>query len=98
MQHPAIMNASVVGITDSKYGEVVGAFLQCRDGHRLSDREISEWVHSTLARQKTPRYNFWLGSAGVGNEFPVTGSGKIKKNVLRDLGNSLVKDGIDRDV
>ncbi len=36
---------------------------------------------------------FWIGDDGVGSEFPKTGSGKIMKHVLRDIGERLVKHG-----
>jgi hypothetical protein len=36
---------------------------------------------------------FWIGDEGVGNEFPKTGSGKIMKHVLMDVGERLVRQG-----
>ena len=38
-QHPSIIQASVVGIPDNKYGEVVDAFLQPRLGGALPSSE-----------------------------------------------------------
>jgi len=96
MQHSLILNASVVGIKDPKYGEVAGAFLQPRGSERPSDDEIRDWVRMKLARHKAPKYIFWLGDKGVGNSFPLTGSGKVKKNVLRDLGDQLIKNTPDK--
>ncbi|KAH8901418.1 acetyl-CoA synthetase-like protein [Thozetella sp. PMI_491] len=91
MQHTNIANASVVGIKDEKYGEVVGVFLESRDGKKVLDREVQDWVTQRLARQKMPRHIFWLGEPGVGDQYPLTGSGKVKKHILRDLGFDLVQ-------
>lgn len=89
MQHPDILNASVVGIYDKKYGETVGVFLQSKI--RVQQKDIQAWVQQKLARHKVPQHIFYLGERDVGFEFPLTGSGKVKKNVLRELGNRLLK-------
>ncbi|KAI1630491.1 hypothetical protein EDD37DRAFT_690991 [Exophiala viscosa] len=91
MQHPSVVNASVVGLNDAKYGEVVAAFLQSVDEKRPGNEEIRNWVREKLARHKAPKHIFWLGDDKVGDTYPLTGSGKVKKNVLRDIGDSLLK-------
>ncbi|KAH8882046.1 acetyl-CoA synthetase-like protein [Thozetella sp. PMI_491] len=80
IQHEGIANASVVGIKDSRFGEVVGAFLESRDG-KISDDEVWGWVGQTLARQKVLNHIFWLGDA----------CGKVKKSVLQDIINKLIE-------
>lgn len=93
MQHPAINEASAVAIKNERYGEVVGCFLKAVDASpRPSDEELKKWVGERLGRHKAPVYCFWIGDAGIGTDFPKTGSGKIKKHVLCDIGNSLVHD------
>ncbi|KAJ5385960.1 acetyl-CoA synthetase-like protein [Penicillium cosmopolitanum] len=57
------------------------------------NEELNKWVGQLLGRHKAPAYCFWLGDAGIGNDFPKTGSGKIKKHVLCDIGNNLVHNG-----
>src|SRR5262245_54342685 len=90
VQHPMIATAAVVGLKDARYGEVVAAFLQANSiDISVPDNEIQQWVRLKLARHKTPQHIFWVGSPEVGDSLPLTGSGKIKKNVLRDLGNSI---------
>lgn len=91
MAHPSIDRAIVVGLRHTKYGEVVGAFLQRVAGQeRLSDDEVREWTRETLGRHKAPAHIFWLGEDGVDANVPMTGSGKIKKYELRKLGDELV--------
>lgn len=94
LEHPAISEASVVGIHDAKYGEVVGAFLRLAASQsvRPSYKEIRKWVQDKMARQKAPQYLFWIGE-GEGcdfAEFPKTGSGKYQKGQLREMGNKLL--------
>lgn len=97
VQHPAILDASVIGIKDDHYGEVVGAFLR---GHvargrvpgagRPSDKDVQTWVKTSLGRHKVPVHIFWLGDGIIGNDYPKTGSGKVKKHVLSELAKSLI--------
>ncbi|KAL1652048.1 putative NRPS-like protein biosynthetic cluster [Diplodia intermedia] len=89
--HPAIERAIVVGLRHTKYGEVVGAFLQRVAGQeRLSDDAVREWTRQHLGRHKAPAHIFWLGEDGVDTNIPMTGSGKIKKYELRKYGDELV--------
>ncbi|KAJ5144246.1 uncharacterized protein N7515_003033 [Penicillium bovifimosum] len=91
MTHASIFEASVVGIKDERYGEVVGCFLKLSEGcQRPTEQEIMQFVSEKLGRHKAPKHIFWLGDAGVGEEFPKTGSGKHQKHVMRDIGNRLV--------
>jgi acyl-coenzyme A synthetase/AMP-(fatty) acid ligase len=92
MLHPSISEASVVGIKDERYGEVVGCFLKTAEGStRLTDTEVKRWVGEKLGRHKTPQYTFWIGDRNVGNDFPKTGSGKHQKHIMRDIGNRLIR-------
>ena len=91
MQHAMIINASVVGLKEEKYGEVVAAFLQAASDKRPSTQEVRDWIREKLARHKAPDHVFWIGDDGVGDTYPLTGSGKVKKNVLRELGESLLE-------
>ncbi|OCT45932.1 putative acyl-CoA synthetase YngI [Cladophialophora carrionii] len=61
--------------------------------NRPSWSEINHFVRQSLGSHKAPKYVFWIGDEGVGNDFPKTGSGKIMKHVLRDVGERLVKQG-----
>lgn len=88
MAHPAIEVASVIGIPDTKYGEVVGAFIALVpgfDGKRPSYEELRKWIRETLGRHKSPQHFFVFGEEGVDREIPVTGSGKVRKVDLRRI-------------
>lgn len=91
MSHPSIVESSVVGIKDERYGEVVGCFLK-RSGQSVkpSNLELRQFVGEKLGQHKAPKHVFWLGDKGVGEDFPKTGSGKHQKHMMRDIGNRLV--------
>lgn len=99
MAHPSgcIVRAAVVGINHVKYGEVVGAFLLSPSSaaatgvNRPTDEELRSWVREVLGRHKAPAHIFWFGDQEVGlSEVPQTGSGKVKKHVLRDVAQRIV--------
>lgn len=91
MQHHSIASAVVIAAKDAKYGEVVGAFLEARQGaDRIENEKIQTWVRQELAYHKAPVHIFWIGKGGSLESFPMTGSGKVQKEKLRGVANSLV--------
>ncbi|KAL4786318.1 hypothetical protein BJX76DRAFT_365965 [Aspergillus varians] len=84
--HPSLTLASVIGVPDQKYGEVVGAFIAVAEGAaRPSDEELRAWTRETLGRHKAPQHVFVFGEEGVDRTVPVTGSGKVRKVDLRKI-------------
>lgn len=84
--------AVVVGLKDTHYGEVVGAFLGLEDGHkRPENKDVAEWVRRQLGRHKVPSHIFWLGHDGVPAAAPLTGSGKVRKFKMAQLGSQLLE-------
>jgi fatty-acyl-CoA synthase len=86
--HPAVADASVLGVPDDYYGEVVGAAIRPSPGHagregdgldgdRLA-AELAAYCRDRLAPEKVPAR--WL----VTDAFPMTPTGKIRKEALRD--------------
>ncbi|KAK3321995.1 hypothetical protein B0H66DRAFT_185806 [Apodospora peruviana] len=92
--HPAITLAVVVGLKDAHYGEVVAAFLTLDEGHqhaRPNTEEVRDWVRRQLGKHKAPTHVFWLGHDGVPVTVPLTGSGKVRKFEMAQLGNKLLE-------
>ncbi|UDD55335.1 hypothetical protein AFCA_002967 [Aspergillus flavus] len=91
MEHPDIEQAAIVGLKDDKYGEVVAAFLQSLPQHnRPSLNDVKDWIWQVLGRHKAPVHVFWVGPGDPIGQYPVTGSGKIRKDVLREIGNNMI--------
>ncbi|KAK2612824.1 hypothetical protein QQS21_001104 [Conoideocrella luteorostrata] len=91
MAHPSISRAIVVGLKDMHYGEVVGAFVEKSDDcPQPTDAELSEWVRKTLGKHKSPTHIFWLGQNGVPSAVPLTGSGKVRKFEMAQMGNEVL--------
>ncbi|KGO40476.1 AMP-dependent synthetase/ligase [Penicillium expansum] len=89
--HPFIQEASVVGLPDKTRGEIVGCFLkQYVDMQRPSDEAVRAWVRELLGWHKAPEAIFWIGDAGIGEDFPKTASGKHQKEKLKDIGTYLL--------
>jgi acyl-CoA synthetase (AMP-forming)/AMP-acid ligase II len=76
--HPDVAEIAVVGIPDDKWGEVVAAFVRCAPGSTLNTAALRTHLREHLAPFKTPTH--WIAV----DAFPLTGSGKIQKFVLRD--------------
>ncbi|KAJ6043043.1 hypothetical protein N7460_004398 [Penicillium canescens] len=88
--HPQIELASVIGIPDQKYGEVVGAFIAIAGTSRPTDDELRAWTRETLGRHKAPQHVFVFGEEGISSTVPVTGSGKVRKVELRQLATEVL--------
>jgi len=76
--HDAISDASVYGVPDPRYGEVVMVSVILRDGASLSEDELREYCQGKIAHYKVPRYVTFV------DEFPMTVTGKVQKYKMRD--------------
>jgi len=76
--HPGVAEVAVVGVPDPRLGEIAVAFLRARPGTPLDPADLVRHVRRELAAPKTPAR--WI----VLDAFPLTGSGKVQKFVLRD--------------
>ena len=76
--HPTVGEVAVVGLPDDRWGEVVAAFVRPAVGQSVDRDELFSYLREHLAPHKTPRHWFEV------DEYPLTGSGKIQKFVLRD--------------
>lgn len=85
-----IKDIQVAGIPSEKYGEEVGAFIILQEGADLLPEDVKAFCRGRIARHKIPKYIFFV------NSFPLTGSGKIQKFKLKDVGLNLLKEqGVD---
>ena len=78
-EHPAVMDAAVVGIPDKVLGEEVGAVVQLKPGMDVSEQEIRHFVAGKLAAFKVPkRVEFER------EPLPRNANGKILKSELKE--------------
>lgn len=77
--HPAIEQATVVGVPDPKYGEELCAWIKLKTGQTATEDEIREFCRGQLAFFKVPRYVRFVDA------FPQTVTGKIQKFKIRQI-------------
>ncbi|WP_254522151.1 class I adenylate-forming enzyme family protein [Natrinema caseinilyticum] len=77
-EHPAIHEAAVFGVPDERRGETVAAAITPKTGADLTESDVEEYVLGELAPYKHPRI------VEIRRDLPKTGSGKIRKTMLRD--------------
>lgn len=75
-EHPAVLEAAVVGCPDERWGEIPVAFVALRQGMSATREALIEFVAGRIARFKAPREILF-------EELPKTSTGKIQKYILR---------------
>ena len=76
IEHPAVMEVGVAGVTDPRRGETVKAWIVKHPGDATTEAEIIEWSKTQLAKYKYPRI------IEVRDELPKTTVGKVLKREL----------------
>jgi long-chain acyl-CoA synthetase len=82
LQHPAALEAGVIGMPDSQYGQKVAAFVALRDGRSVSEPELREFVRRRLADYKVPEHIWFLP------ELPKGLTGKVDRRALAEFASS----------
>jgi fatty-acyl-CoA synthase len=77
-QHPAVLEAAVVGASDPTWGEVPKAVIVCKPGMEATEADIIGFCRDRLAHFKAPKMVEFV------NALPKTATGKIQKYLLRD--------------
>ncbi|MEL3890123.1 AMP-binding protein [Ferrovibrio sp. MS7] len=76
--HPQVQQVSIVGAPDRKLSEVPVAYVRKVDAATINGEEVIAFCRNKMASFKIPRHVVFV------EDFPMTGSGKIRKQDLRD--------------
>ena len=77
-EHPAVLEAAVVGVGDERMGEVPVAVVRLDGGASVTGDELQAWAADRLASYKAPV------RVVVVDELPRTSTRKVRKAALRD--------------
>lgn len=80
VQHPDVLEAGVVAVSDVHWGERPKAFITVKQGKSLKGDDVIQWAkyESSISKFMVPR------EVEIVQELPKTSTGKLKKNVLRN--------------
>jgi fatty-acyl-CoA synthase len=78
LDHPGINHVAVVGVPDPRLAEIPVAFVIPEPGAVLTAADVLAACRGHIASFKIPRHVFLVDA------FPMTGSGKIQKYLLRE--------------
>jgi acyl-CoA synthetase (AMP-forming)/AMP-acid ligase II len=77
LRHLRVAQAAIIGVPDTRLGEVGMAFVVLNPGPAVEPSEIIEWARNEMANFKAPRFVEFL------DELPVNATGKVLKDELR---------------
>jgi fatty-acyl-CoA synthase len=81
-EHPAVLEAAVVGVPDSTWGEVPKALVVLKPGQQTSAQALIAFCREHMAHFKAPK------SVEFVAELPKTATGKVQKFALREQARS----------
>ena len=77
-EHPAVHMCAVIGLPDTKWGEVGKACVVLKPNRTTTEEELLNFMTDRLAKYKVPK------SASLLQALPISAAGKILKRELRD--------------
>lgn len=82
LQHPAVLEAGVIGLPDPVWGQRVGAFVSLREGCALTEDELQCFARQFLADYKVPETIWFTG------QLPKGPTGKVDRRRLTSVAAS----------
>lgn len=87
IQHEAVAQIAVIGVPNDRWGEVTKAFVVLKPSSCATATDLDAWCLNRLARYKRPRE--WEFVTAL----PMTATGKVRKNVLRQMAKTAAEGG-----
>lgn len=82
-----VLECAVIGIKDEHYGEVPYALITLQDPtQHIDGDDIRKWLRNFMGGYQIPK------KIEVVKELPKTSTGKVKKNILRDIWNKKIEE------
>lgn len=78
-QHPSILDVAIIGLPDPVLGEISCAVIKLKSNCYVSKEDIISFTSKRVVKYKVPDRIKFIDC------FPLTSSGKIKKNELKDM-------------
>ena len=78
-EHPAVLEAAVIGIPHPVLGQDQKAFIVLKAGRQVDADQIIEFCRQNLARYKVPRKIEFI------DILPRNAAGKVVKGILREI-------------
>lgn len=78
-EHPAVLEAAVVGVQDATWGEAITAVVALKAGETATEEELITFVRERIAGYKTPKKVVFMDS------IPKTAIGKILRRNVREM-------------
>ena len=76
---PGVARAAVIGVPDTRLGEVARAYIVRAAGAQLDEAGVIAWCRDNMANYKVPRAVRFV------EELPVNAGGKVLKTALREM-------------
>lgn len=87
LKYHNILECAVIGVKDSHYGEVPIALITLQDPTQTVDgKNVRKWLRNFLGGYQVPK------RIEVVDDLPKTSTGKVRKNVLRDIWNKKISE------
>jgi HIP---CoA ligase len=78
LEHPGVSQVAIVGVPDTRMGEVGYAYVVARHAAELDVAELKAWCREHMANYKVPR------AVEIVDALPLNASGKVLKYELRE--------------
>jgi len=76
--HPKVKDVQVIGVPSEQYGEEIMACVVLKENDEMTEQEVKDFVHASMAKHKVPSYVDFVA------EFPMNAAGKILKYKMRE--------------